>query len=470
MPGREHRREPQWRAMLSRLSENANGAEEYWVILRRPGRHGMVERGKRLLRNILPRPGLETTAQAPRLCFLADNVPEAAGVSENLPWSARGEKLELALLPHFSAPKNISVFAETTGALAALASDHAAEAGHVIHGRRPAAQVSSYLERLLLYLREATKRSWQPAGALRVLPGGKVQMVLRAGETGSALLKLPLIPYAATRMRENAEHLLRLSRAGELSPEQRRIFPANLAEGLCEGQAYYLETFLPGRSLDQWPATARGPQQFRAIWERWFEIQQSLARSVVIAEPVFAAMLGDHARRLQEWLMPAGAQAARLQRVIAYCREKFLSRELSLSLVHGDFSIKNILADPATQALTGVVDWDLADFFSAPPLDVLHFFVRLDERSFRDPAPAIALRLIQDRRGRHARYFEEACARFGYRQEDWPALVMWYWLFRQRGYIGSDKNSDTKFVQRQFSDLLDLFEREVLPLRAGAVA
>ena len=472
MPSRASRRERVWQQTTAKLQTAATGAEEYWVILHQPDRRRLVRRGKQFLHTMLRPSQREENVTTLRPGFVAANAPAFAYAHLFVPQQERVEKLALSLSPDFSAPKHIAVFHGTIAAFSSLHSNKTQRGEHVVYGQRPAGQSCSYLERLLLHLEHGTRRAWQPAGAMRVLPGGKVQVVLqpRHAPAGTeALLKLPLIPYAAARMRENAHHLLRLARAEELSPEQRRLFPGNLAEGVFETQAYFLETLLPGRSLEQLPPFTPPAWLVQAVWQAWFDVQQRLSRRVKINDSVFASVLGNQARRLQTWLSIPPVDAARLQRALDYCHGIFSGRELVLGLVHGDFSIKNILADPAQRRISGVIDWDLADFFSVPLVDVLHFFVRLDPRSFRDPAPAIAMRLVQDREGRHARYFQEACTRFGYRMKDWPAVTILYWLSRQRGYVGSSKNTDAKFVRRQFLDVLELFEREVLAAPAGAV-
>ncbi len=473
MPDRESLHARSWQEMKARLQSGSNGREEYWVILRAPERRRLVRRGKRFLRKILQRQKFALEPEAPRLGFAASRLLNVASAQKFLPPHSPAERLRLELSPRFSAPNHVSVATEFLPAFSSLRASSTHLVEHVICGQRPGAQNFSYLERLLAHLQSLLQQAWQPAGALRVLPGGKVQIILRTGDSShaaAALLKLPLIPHAAVRMRENALHLLRLARAEELSQAQRAFFPCNLAEGQFEKQAFFLETFLPGRSLDQMPAAACSPRQLEIIWQSWFDIQQRLARPVKINEAVFAGLCGDHVRRLKTWLAPAAADTRRLQQVLEYCRNAWMGRELKLGLVHGDFSIKNILVQAATQQITGVIDWDLADFFSSPLLDVLHFFVRLDERSFREPAPAIALRLIKSRQGRHAHHFAQACGGFGYPEKDWPALVILYWLFRLRGYLGSAKNTDGKFVRRQFSDMLALFEREVLSRKSGVFA
>jgi len=306
-----------------------------------------------------------------------------------------------------------------------------------------------------------------------VLPGGKVQIRLDRGEADSsaaALLKLPLVPYAESRLRDNADNLIRLAQTSGIATEHRRLFPILLADGDFESQSYYLESFVNGRAMaDFMHASSYRPDPIGQVVSFWLDLQSRLVRPVKVTDTIFTSLFVDFMHRLQEWLQVDEDCRSRLQRMLDYWYERFAGRDIGVGLVHGDFSPKNLLVDPHTQNVTGLIDWDLADFFSIPLLDVLHFFVRLDGRSFRDPSPAIALRLGTEDEGLHRVYFHIGTKRFGYRPDDWPAIIMFYWLYRQRGYFGSAKVLDQKFLRRQFYDMLDLFESHVLTSKAGVV-
>jgi len=457
--------------LLAHLAQQS-GAEEWWVVAREVPRLKLTRRGRNFWQRLRTRQATRAMSSDLRLLFAPSATVKVAQLPEVLDGRLPAFQHELQLVPDFSSPKYVAppfAWKKQSGVFENLRAQKPTPAEHTLLGFSNT-RARSFLERLLGHLNRNRTEAWQIGRQYRVLPGGKVQIELLAENAPTAaLLKLPLIPHAAGRMRENANHLVRLAQTEELREEQRRLFPQSLAEGIFEGQAFYLETFLSGRALEQLPAEQRSPLLFENVFAFWLDVQKRMARTVKITELVFGSVFTNLAERMQTWLKLEAQERELLQRVVAYWQERFAGRELGLGIVHGDFSIKNILVDPGAQRLTGVIDWDLADFFSVPLLDVLHFFVRLDARSFQEAPPMIALRLTQTPEGIHRGFFLRAVEVHGYHPEDWPGLVMLYWLFRMRGYLGSPKQTDAKFRRRQISEVLALFAREILSPRVGVV-
>lgn len=461
--------------VLARLATTQSGEEEWWVLAREVPRLKITRRGKNFLERWRTVRATKALPAPPRLLFAPSVSAKVAQMPAMLAHRTPACQNELRLVPHFAAPKYVALPIEWKKRNAAFENLRARKplaAEHALLHFSNAEAAPSFLERLLSHLNRSDAHPWHVGRQYRVLPGGKVQIELvrdQAASTFAALLKLPLIPQAQTRMRENANNLVRLAQAEALPPEHRRFFPQSLAEGIFETQAFYLESFLSGRALDQIVAARRTPSLIANVLAFWFTVQKRMSRSVKITTPIFESVFAGLGERMQTWLRLETPAQDRLQRVIAYWHKTFAGRELSLGIVHGDFSIKNILVDPATQTVSGLIDWDLADFFSVPLLDVLHFFVRMDARSFQETPPAIALRLIHAQEGPAREFFRQAAELHGYEPQDWPAIVMLYWLFRMRGYVGSSKRADAKFMQRQIFDVLALFEREVLSPRVGVM-
>ncbi len=458
--------------LLLKLFAVQDGREEWWVVAREVPALKLARRGKNFLARLRTRQALKTLPASLRLLCAPSMLVKSAQLPQIIHGRLPGLQKQLQLAPNFAAPKYVALTGavrEQDRAFAQLRS-----AAHAEHSMLcfSASSAPVLLERLRDHLNRNGEHPWQFGRQYRVLPGGKVQLELvrdQAAQPCAALLKLPLIPTAAARMRENANHLVRLAQTEDLLREQRRLFPQSLAEGHFETQAYYLESFLSGRSIDQLPAEHADETLIEKIFAFWLAAQKRMVRTVKVTEQVFHSAFGELLERMQAWLALETKARDRMQRVRDYWQQTFAGRELGLGLVHGDFSIKNILVDPATQEVTGVIDWDLADFFAVPLLDVLHFFVRMDARSFHDAPPAIALRLIRASEGLHHNLFRQAERLHGYHTQDWSAVVMLYWLFRMRGYLGSSKNVDAKFLRRQVFDVLALFEREVLSPRVGVV-
>lgn len=458
--------------LLLKLRSVQDGKEEWWVAVREVPALKIARRGKNFLARWRTRNALRDLASTLRLLCAPSMLVRSAQLPQIIHGRLPRLQQQLQLVPNLAAPKYVApTMREPHRAFAQLRISSRARAEHSLMCFS-ASHAPAFLERLLAQLNRNQTYPWHVGRQYRVLPGGKVQIELvrdQTAEPSAALLKLPLINTAAARMRENANHLVRLAQAEGLLEEQRRLFPQSLAEGNFEAQPYYLESFLSGRSIDQLPSEHADAALIEKVFTFWFTVQQRMVRTVKVTEHVFQSVFGDLLARMQAWLKLERAERERLQRMQDYWQRTFAGRELGLGIVHGDFSIKNILIEPSAHQVTGVIDWDLADFFAPPLLDVLHFFVRMDARSFQETPPAIALRLTQTQEGLHHNLFRQAEMLHGYQAQDWPGLVMLYWLFRMRGYLGSPKNTDAKFLRRQVFDVLALFEREILSPRVGVV-
>lgn len=439
------------------------GGEEWVLLVRADSAATLANRSKRLLRRLLGRGAPDRSNGAVRLCLR--NAPALTREQMLALFPAPRQALcaEVCVSPGFLRPKWISCKANSETSSPLPATGEAGAEHLLIAGR---ARDASFFQRLLQHLSPAGEAGWQARGPGRVLSGGKLQIELwreTPAAPQQALLKLPLIASAEKRLQENAATLARLQQAEALTPEQRRLFPLTLQAGQFEQQCFQLESFLPGRSLDRLPETlARDPQVIHHLLHCWRGIQEKFVQPVLVDDSVFHRLFVAVLHAVQEWLAPEPAVCQRLQRVVDYWHRQFHGRTLACGLVHGDFSIKNILLDPQRRAITGLIDWDLADFFSLPTMDVLHFFIRLDSRSFQDVPPVIALRLIKSKAGLPQRLLNAVAESYGCQPADWPGVVMLYWLHRQRGYLGSPKNLNARFVRRQFHEVLELFEREIL--------
>ncbi len=64
--------------------------------------------------------------------------------------------------------------------------------------------------------------------------------------------------------------------------------------------------------------------------------------------------------------------AARLDAVRQEVRDQISGVALTTSLIHGDFWPSNLLVDPATGSISGIVDWESAERHGLPIHDALH--------------------------------------------------------------------------------------------------
>lgn len=388
----------------------------------------------------------------------------------------------LGIMPHWSAPTQIAPLpsfqtrgekpVENGQLLRALEQKKLLETSHAL-AQFSSTAVSPFISRLLNELARREPGSHFHLNHYRVLAGGKVQIDARwekrAGEQ-SVFIKLPLVPFAEARLRKQSETLHYLHQRGlssphiSFAPENQKIFPKILAQGEFEKQAYFLESRIRGAPLSRLSVP---DEFFRKVCDRlfsfWHEVQTRCGAFVDIDRDKFEQIFRQPLRQLARWIQPSRRHDIILQQLENFFAGQFAGQRVFLGLVHGDFSTKNILANPKSFELSGIIDWDIAGRESIPLLDVLHFFVRLDPASFRDAPPQIAMRLIRaDSHALHWIYLQRALAKFGYDQKILPAVVAYYWMQRLQVYLDSPKYLDTQFMRRHVYNILDFFAETIL--------
>jgi hypothetical protein len=334
-----------------------------------------------------------------------------------------------------------------------------------------------FILRLLNNLAQKDPGSHFQLNHYRVLAGGKVQIDARwkkrSGEQ-SLFIKLPLVPFAEARLRKQSavlhylhhhDGLRRLDMAAfAFAQNTPKIFPQILAQGEFERQSYFLESRIKGAPLSRLDLPN---EVFRKVCENlftfWLDAQLRCGAVIAIDQNKFAQIFRQPLQRVAQWAQSPRQYDAVFRRLEDFFGKYFIGQRLFFGLVHGDFSTKNILANPQNFELSGIIDWDIASRESIPLLDVLHFFVRLDPSSFREAPPRIAMRLIQpDSQAVHRPYFQNALAKFGYDEKFLPAIVAYYWMQRLQVYLDSPKYLDAHFMQRHFYDILDFFAETIL--------
>jgi aminoglycoside phosphotransferase (APT) family kinase protein len=188
--------------------------------------------------------------------------------------------------------------------------------------------------------------------------GGETYAVSAAGE--SAVLRI----YGRDPARAAVDmSLLRLVRG--LLPVPRVLDAKPEATG--DGPPYVLTERLPGINLEVFLAEA-GDQQRRGVGEQLGELLARLSGMPFLESGAFEGSEltvrpfppGD----LRQWYSanaPAlnDRQADRLGRVLDEADD--LAAETDrICLVHSDFNPKNLLVDPETATITGLVDWEFA--------------------------------------------------------------------------------------------------------------
>jgi len=480
----EARHEDDW--LMQALAHLHEDGELWLTHCYKPNWRDPMNRLRRIMRRIKSRE-YETLPATVRLLQSAEPIPHQS-LLETLTvklatrvngGSALRPMNHFGIVPHWSAPAQIAPLPSSTAAsgdLRILEQKKLFETYHAL-AHFGANSSPSFLTRLLRELAEREPGSSFQLNHYRVLAGGKVQIDARwkkpRGEQ-SVFLKLPLIPFAAARLRKQNATLRHLYRHQELrrfdmapfafARTVHRVFPQILAQGEFEGQPYFLESRIKGAPLSRLNVPG---DSFRKIcgtlFAFWHGVQACCGAVARVDERKFDQIFRQPLQRLVQWAATPPEYETTWRRLEDFFAAQFFGQHLFFGLVHGDFSTKNILARHKSFELSGIIDWDIAARESIPALDVLHFFVRLDSGSFREAPARIAMRLIQAApTSTHWPYLYPALDKFGYDRKLLPAIAAYYWVQRLQIYLDSPKYLDTAFMQRHLYEMLDFFNATIL--------
>ena len=258
-------------------------------------------------------------------------------------------------------------------------------------GRRRLGEASELLEPILAQVVAQTglpeAAGWVAQGTH--LSGTQVVVMVVGPPQGpaAAILKVPATADGVASQAREAASLAALGQEPGLG-SFRDLIPARLAAGEVAGRAYVAERAIAGvdgRHLGD-PAAERVVADAAAVIG---ELHRRTSSPVVVDGPPLDRWIG---KRL-EVLVPATRDRALLDRVRTVLVGWWESRSLPVSWVHGDFWPANVMFDPETLAVTGVIDWDWAGPSEPPAHDLLYLLIHArmlaGRREFGDVVSAL---------------------------------------------------------------------------------
>jgi len=226
------------------------------------------------------------------------------------------------------------------------------------------------------------------ASALRTRSDVAIFMISDiAGAPATKVLKLPLTLDAQQSIKLHHKVVDALRNQPELE-DFCVLVPRALAWGVFEGQAYYLETALPGMVTSNLIRQRKDPTSLKQnAVHAILRLHTGTLRREVVDDMLFAAIAGNDLAllyQLAERWPEAALLRHKLQSLEAILRSQIYGRELCFAWSHGDYWPGNILMQPPDGLLSGIVDWDRATPQQLPLLDVLHLFAfirKMQQRS-----------------------------------------------------------------------------------------
>jgi len=188
---------------------------------------------------------------------------------------------------------------------------------------------------------------------------------------GKAVLKLPLCKTSLERVESDRKMI---EKAHEISaPEVQLMLPRLLCYDILHGQPYFARTFVPGvsarllvHSREEYSRVVADAAEILLQWHK------TSHRVVEVTPEICERHFVSYFRQARPYLP---AHHGLLDEIQSFLQEASLGQPLALGLMHGDFHLNNLMIDPATRRISGILDWDMGEIDGLPMLDLFHLLV-----------------------------------------------------------------------------------------------
>jgi len=221
-------------------------------------------------------------------------------------------------------------------------------------------------------------------------------VVFRAGASPSPelVVKLAWTPVGARRLAAQLTSLRFLHAMPRLA-DWTSLLPEVVDVGAVRGRPYVVERALPGVDGRRFAWDGRRDVALAEVARSMQPLYAGAAREVVVDETWLAIWVHERLDRVSR----EGRRAAR----DAFARPRtaldgaLLGQRVRAGSVHGDLWLGNVLMDPGTCAVRGVVDWEHASPLGPVAADLAHLVLSTRSVAGGDQLGAVAARLIEGR-------------------------------------------------------------------------
>lgn len=201
----------------------------------------------------------------------------------------------------------------------------------------------------------------------------KVILSIQSGPLSGSnvVVKLPLNDVSLKRCSNNRDVLRLLHKDKILTG----LISAIAKSGNSKEQPYFIEEFISGVVFDS-PS-----QKYLSVVEKSFELliefhQTTLSKTLIndsVYDEIFEKQFEDLFKNLSS--KHAKNCIHDMKKVEEYIRKDIIQKQIPLVLFHADYKAENLIFNPRTLNVRGIIDWDLAMPRGLPLLDVIHLLI-----------------------------------------------------------------------------------------------
>lgn len=209
----------------------------------------------------------------------------------------------------------------------------------------------------------------EPYMVKRYIPNSTVIAVARFTDDmknqNGVVIKFPLTKKAYNCCKHNFKVLKELGQSGCILPYN---IPKPLSYKDYKGQPFFAESALNGIAIDE--SGKIFETAFPKAVDLIIDLHQKTAKRCIVDDAIFERFFLCHLKSFAHTYGKNG-----LEPIFAYLKKNIYHKGIPLILQHGDFKLENILIDPESAAINGIIDWELSEREGLPLLDLLHLLV-----------------------------------------------------------------------------------------------
>ncbi|MBN1426975.1 MAG: phosphotransferase [Anaerolineae bacterium] len=235
---------------------------------------------------------------------------------------------------------------------------------------------------------------WQLLDALPIVKDG---IGFHLGIPGQpvAVLKISGSPASASSLTHHRTIVQELQAMQNLGA-WRALLPQVIAHGKLGEQVYVAETRLPGTSSVQ--SIAPGPSLGTFLSNASCAIEplhHQTAQVITIDDTILAEWVDMPIEIVRVALnKTTSGNLHSLERLGNELKSALRDKVMTTSWIHGDFAPENILIEPTTHQITGIVDWELASKQALPQIDLAWLYLSTQLRVQNKEIGDVILRFL----------------------------------------------------------------------------
>jgi len=169
--------------------------------------------------------------------------------------------------------------------------------------------------------------------------------------------------------------LSRLHQKAELA-HIKNLIPFPVERGSYQGVSIYIETMIPGKLA--WKATRRKVRDtiYKEAIDFIFQLNKHTKENTLLDKDKLESLFEQDLQRFNKNTSINNELKNNILKMISIIKNKLLGRKIWLVASHGDYGYGNILVDPSTGNLLGVIDWDTGRKEEFPWIDMINLEIQ----------------------------------------------------------------------------------------------